>query len=230
MPPYDCLLLQSAASAHLPRGVGDRRLIGNARSGGRLAMGPCLGAYAVASIVPLSLASYPSLSLLSLQPHFLPFPLLLLATAPCPAPSCRHCVVIYYLIVGLSVPPMPHQPAPFCCLCRGHFGTLPAPSCQHCYCKFNCRIVCAADAASSASYLSSSSLRPQFWHPSPLPLCRSSPLHRFPCRPPPTGDAGERALEEAPTTVIFFGHAAMDDGDGHSPLHHSLCMMIQYTW
>jgi hypothetical protein len=95
LPPYDCLLLQSAASAHLPRGVGDRRLIGNARSGGRLAMGPCLGAYAVASIVPLSLASYSLLSLLSLQPHFLPFPLLLLATAPCPAPSCRHCVVVY---------------------------------------------------------------------------------------------------------------------------------------
>jgi hypothetical protein len=36
---------------------------------------------------------------------------------------------------------------------------------------------------------------------------------------------GERALEEAPTTVII-GHAGTDDGDGHSQLKHSLCMMI----
>ena len=37
--------------------------------------------------------------------------------------------------------------------------------------------------------------------------------------------SGERALEEAPATVIV-GHAGTDDGDGHSQVQHSLCMMI----
>ena len=46
--------------------------------------------------------------------------------------------------------------------------------------------------------------------------------------PPPSGDVGERALEGAPATVIA-SHAAMDNGDGHSLLWHSLCMMQQYN-
>ncbi len=37
---------------------------------------------------------------------------------------------------------------------------------------------------------------------------------------PPSGDAGERALEGAPAAVVV-GHSLTDDGDVHSPLRHS---------
>ena len=53
LPPFHCLLFQSAASAHLRGGGGttERPPDGDARSGGLLAMGRCQGANAVASVL-----------------------------------------------------------------------------------------------------------------------------------------------------------------------------------
>ena len=53
LPPFHCLLFQSAASTHLRGGGGttERPPDGDARSGGLLAMGRCQGANAVASVL-----------------------------------------------------------------------------------------------------------------------------------------------------------------------------------
>ena len=105
------------------------------------------------------------------------------------------------------------------------FGRCPTPSCRHCYCQVDCWTDRAADVASSASYSSLSSLWPHFGAHSPsLPqpiVVFGSPSSSA---PPPSGDVGKRALEGAPATVIA-SHAGTDDGDGHSLLWHSLCMM-----
>ena len=100
------------------------------------------------------------------------------------------------------------------------FGRCPTPPCRHCYCQVDCWTNRAADVASSASYSSLSSLWPHFGAHSPSPPCRSSSLGRLPPRhPPPLRGRGREGV----------GHAAMDNGDGHSLLWHSLCMMQQYN-
>jgi hypothetical protein len=108
-------------------------------------------------------------------------------------------------------------------------GCCPVPSCRHCYCRVDCWIVCAADAASLSSFYSLLSLRPHFCAHSPDPSCQLLSLRRLPLwQPLPSGNAGDRVLEGVPTTVLV-GHAATEDGDCHSLLRHSLCMMLQYT-
>ena len=52
--------------------------------------------------------------------------------------------------------------APFFAVPAVAFGRCPAPSCSHHYCLVDCQFVRAADATSSVSYSSSSSLRPHF--------------------------------------------------------------------
>ena len=100
LPPFHCLLLQSAASAQRRGRAGDpgtsTRLRREER-GGRLGTGCCRRANAVASA---SLESYSSSS--PLRPHLLPLPRSLSAAAPPPLAA----IVIVLLIVGSSVPSM----------------------------------------------------------------------------------------------------------------------------
>jgi hypothetical protein len=86
-----------------------------------------------------------------------------------------------------------------------------------------------ANTASSASYSSLLLLGPHFCaqHSPPHPADRC--LHAVFL----VGDHSSRdtaqargPLEGAPAALVV-GHAATDDGDGHSPLRQSLCMMLQ---